>query len=344
MNRSDSNPILRELVRSRHGEPHPDSDILSAFSEGALLQSEREKVMTHLASCADCREVLSVSAAAALDSAGDLKPFVLTSPVHLPKRVWLPWASIAATLLVVCSAVLVYQQKLVPPKNPAVANNEVVQHPSAMDQQLPPSPPLKETKTLRNNAISQEPEQLHAPLVSQNISVAKAMPETPIDAAKKSDFRQQDSYQTNAEVGGISTSRATVLKAAPSRSISAFVSVAPAGELSKASIVRPHWRINGLGQPERSFGDGAWQVILPGEQSRMRVVSVFENEIWIGGDNSRLYHSVDNGTNWNPVILPDKDGRKHSIAHIHFQTAQSGTVESDDGAAWTTSNGGSNWR
>ena len=340
MNRSDSNPLLRELARSRHGDSHPDSDILTAFSEDALLHSERQKVMAHLAACADCREVLSIAAAAALDSTEDLKPLVVTHPKHQPQRVWLPWASIAATLLVVSSAVLVYQQRQAATKNTAVAKNEAVQLPSSMSQQLLPLPPPKETKTLHSKEKIHEPRQLKAPLVSQNITVANAMPETPIEAAKKSTSRQQDSYQTSAEAGGMSTSRATVQKAAPALSVSAFAGAAPARELA----TRPHWRINSLGQPERSFGDGAWQAVLPREQSRMRVVSVFDGEVWIGGDSSRLYHSTDNGTTWNPVTLPDKDGRKHSIAHIHFQTAQSGTVESDDGIAWSTLNGGSTWK
>jgi photosystem II stability/assembly factor-like uncharacterized protein len=99
-----------------------------------------------------------------------------------------------------------------------------------------------------------------------------------------------------------------------------------------------------MGRAERSFGDGAWQAVLPYEASRMRVVSVFNGEVWIGGENSRLYHSCDNGSTWKLVALPDKNGRAHSIAHVHFLTAQSGTVESEDGTVWTTSDGGATWR
>jgi photosystem II stability/assembly factor-like uncharacterized protein len=179
------------------------------------------------------------------------------------------------------------------------------------------------------------------------MSVAKAIPEDSIEAAKKSDLNQQGSYQISAEAGEFTTPGEASLKAAPARSVSAFANAAPARVLSNASIAsaaRPHWRINSLGQPERSFGDGTWQAVLPHEQSKMRVVSVFDGEVWIGGDSSRLYHSTDNGATWNLIALPGKDGREHSIAHIHFQTAQSGTVGSDDGTVWTTSDGGSTWK
>jgi hypothetical protein len=336
VNRSESNPLRRELARGQYGAPHPDYDVLTALSEGALQQRERQKVLAHLVACADCREVLSIAAAAAMDTADDLMSFVQTRPMRQQQRTWLPWASVAAGLLIVCLAVLVYQQKLAFPTNTAVATKEAMQPPSSLHQQSQPLPPQKETETLSRTANSQKSIPLQEPLRSQNMPVANAIPEARIEAAKKSDFTQQNSYQTSLEAGEIRTPGAPVLKDAPATSVSAFVNAAPA--------VRPHWRINSLGQPEHSFGDGAWQAVLPYEQSRMRVVSVFDSEVWIGGDSSRLYHSTDNGTTWNLVALPDKDGREHSIAHIHFQTVQSGTVESDDGTVWITSNGGSTWK
>lgn len=347
MKQSESNPLRSELARrGQHDEPHPDSDVLTAFSESALMQGERQRVLAHLSGCADCREVLSIAATAAMDTADDLKPFVMARPARPSQRIWLPLASIAAGLLAVCSAVLVYQQKLAFPKKTAVATREAVQPPSSTIQQSSPLPPLKKPETLSKTAIGPRSSELQAPSPSQNITVANAIPEATIEAAKRPDLNQQSSYQTNAEAREYATSGATAMKAAPAASVSAFAGAAPTGGLSRvpiAPIARPHWRINGLGRPERSFGDGDWQAVLPHEQSRMRVVSVFDNEVWIGGDSSRLYHSTDNGTTWNLIALPGKDGREHSIAHIHFQTTQSGTVESDDGTVWTTSNGGSTW-
>jgi hypothetical protein len=59
----------------------------------------------------------------------------------------------------------------------------------------------------------------------------------------------------------------------------------------------------------------------------MRVISVFSSNVWIGRENSRLYRSSYIGATEMLAALPSKDGRKHSIAHIHFQTSQSVTVE-----------------
>jgi photosystem II stability/assembly factor-like uncharacterized protein len=97
-----------------------------------------------------------------------------------------------------------------------------------------------------------------------------------------------------------------------------------------------------MGQAQRSYGFGTWQAVLPDE--KMRVVTVFGNDVWIGGEHQRLYHSSDNGTTWNSITLPAKDTGEHAITHVRFQTAQDGTVEAEDGSSWTTADGGKTWK
>ena len=43
------------------GGPHPDADLLTGFVERNLAAPEREKVMEHLATCGECREVVALS-------------------------------------------------------------------------------------------------------------------------------------------------------------------------------------------------------------------------------------------------------------------------------------------
>src|SRR5580700_10967337 len=40
---------------------HPDADVLTAFAEKSLLETERAQVMDHLALCGDCRDVLALA-------------------------------------------------------------------------------------------------------------------------------------------------------------------------------------------------------------------------------------------------------------------------------------------
>jgi len=129
---------------------------------------------------------------------------------------------------------------------------------------------------------------------------------------------------------------------------SAFANTGSARALANSSIAgvaaRPHWRIDGKGQAERSLGNGAWQPVLPNESAKMQVVSVFEEDVWVGGENSRLYHSLDSGNTFSMVMLPMKNGGDHAIVHIHFQTRETGAVEAADGTSWTTTDGGVSWQ
>ena len=46
-------------------QAHPDADLLTAFAEQALLATERDGVLQHLALCGDCREVAALALPAA---------------------------------------------------------------------------------------------------------------------------------------------------------------------------------------------------------------------------------------------------------------------------------------
>ena len=346
MKQPESNPLRQALARDRQGEPHPDADVLTALSEGALQQSERDHVLKHVAACADCRDVLSIAAAAAIDAAGDLEPVVVARPTHMQRRAFLPWASIAAGLLVVCSAVLFYQQRLAPTKNTTVVTNEAAKLPAPTIQQSQEIAAVKQTETLAKTLDRPRQQQLQAPVLTQGMTAADAIQGDQSESVKKSESDQASTYQSSTPAAEMAAPNAAMKKAA-APSVPAFMNNVTERALSAASVTaaaRPHWRINSIGRAERSYGDGAWQPVLPHEQAKMRVVSVFDSEVWIGGDHSRLYHSTDNGTIWNLIVLPDKNGREHSIAHIHFQTAQFGTIEAEDGTAWTTSDGGSTWK
>ncbi len=322
MKRFESNPLRRELARSSLAGPHPDSNLLTAFAEGTLLERERQEVFAHLATCADCREWLNLAAGAAANTAAASRPFLLPRPAHPPLRAWLPWASVAAGILLVCSAELVYRQRLDVKRQATAAAENEPGFPSTTIQ--PPHP-----------SQSAEPE-----------SLPGKTPSGP--SAKQFKELQPRSTPQSALAAKTIPGRSITQPPAPGQVSSAFANEATARALSNVSVAavsaRPHWRIDSMGQAERSFGAGAWQPVLPNESSRMRVVSVFDAEVWVGGENSRLYHSADNGSTWNLVTLPVKNGLEHGIVHIRFQTQASGVVEASDGTAWTTTDGGVSWQ
>jgi len=50
--------LVSARLRSQATGPHPDANMLAAFAEQSLSDSERSQVFAHLANCRDCREVL----------------------------------------------------------------------------------------------------------------------------------------------------------------------------------------------------------------------------------------------------------------------------------------------
>jgi hypothetical protein len=95
--------IVRERLKvSRPMAAHPDADVLTAFAERALPESERAVVAEHLARCHDCRDLLVLALPAAVA--------VETACVPLPARSgWfrapvLRWGVVAAGVAVFAAA------------------------------------------------------------------------------------------------------------------------------------------------------------------------------------------------------------------------------------------------
>jgi hypothetical protein len=317
----ESNPLQRELARSQQAGLHPDSDLLTAFVEGTLLERERQDVYAHLATCAYCRELLSAATGASSSPVHGLKPFLWRQSAHPPLRAWLPWASIAAGILLICSAELVHRQRLEVKRQITVAEESVPGPPATTTQQPHPGPSAASESLPGNAPTSSGPKQLKAP--------------------------QPTSRNENELAANVRTEGSIAQQHASDQPRSAFVNEATARAQSSVSVSavspRPHWRIDSMGQTERSLGDGVWQPVLPNERAMMRVVSVSDRDVWVGGENTRLYHSSDNGNTWNIVRLPMKNGSEHVLVHIRFQTLQAGAVEASDGTSWTTTDGGASW-
>jgi len=92
---------VRTRLANQEPAEHPDANVLAAFAEQALAQSERGIVLTHLARCADCREAVALAL-----------PAMEAQAIAVPssKKQWrvpaLRWAAVAACFLVVGAAVL----------------------------------------------------------------------------------------------------------------------------------------------------------------------------------------------------------------------------------------------
>ena len=140
--------VQQGLGRAAKPEVHPDPDLLAAFAEKSLNDGERSHVLQHLASCADCREVLALA-----------MPEIATEPAPSLGRssswlTWpmLRWGALAACVVVVGAAVTLHYdgrqaERPVAEKSPAAPAIAVVESnapkqsgPELAAKIAPPSP------------------------------------------------------------------------------------------------------------------------------------------------------------------------------------------------------------
>src|SRR4051794_10512012 len=101
---------VSHIARSRMAKmpvagPHPDADLLAAFSERSLSGREREQVLAHLSTCTDCREVVALAApelAEASAAAAPARARWLPWPVFVYAKTW---GAVAAAVVIVAIAV-----------------------------------------------------------------------------------------------------------------------------------------------------------------------------------------------------------------------------------------------
>jgi Photosynthesis system II assembly factor YCF48 len=357
VNQHQSNPLLHELARGNRTEPHPDEDVLTAFAEHALLDRERETVMQHLSTCAQCREVLSLTAAAIPEAMIQEKLHILPVRPH-----YLRWIAGAAALAVVASAVLLHDRNARRPQqpvNPAVSV-ATVEAPPPLGNQPSQRVMAPEQATVRKQTPTRAAKTVPTPQQNQSSTVASLdRSEQKVGAQQPEAAQAKRSLVIDALKPEIASrtqeAHRPVSAQANSMSQSAFHGAAAAPALTEGSApglsagltgasARTHWRIGAAGQAERSFDNGPWTPVKPDATTRIRVVSVFGSEVWLGGEDLRLYHSQDDGTTWHLVPLLSKRSGEHAITHIRFESKQAGTVEADEGTQWTTVDGGRTWK
>jgi hypothetical protein len=117
--------------------PHPDANLLAAFVEKTLSEKERTQVLNHLAQCAECREVASLTLPREVEVA---------QPASLTARRWrsawptLRWVALAGALAAVAFVVVL---RPYPSRRPETVSKETRPTLMARASQVPPQPPAQ---------------------------------------------------------------------------------------------------------------------------------------------------------------------------------------------------------
>jgi hypothetical protein len=298
--------LVSGRLRAHAAGPHPDPELLAAFSEQSLSRVDRERLLNHLTICADCRDVLYLAI-----------PESETQQVLLPSRksprLAIRWATLAASV-VVLGAVLLTDRGIFTSHSP---NAE----PSAK------SVTGTEIAELKAPAVADRAAQ--APAVD-----AKAKVHAPL---KHMTAKPQGSMQfdQSGEVHFISPQSA----AGANQAYAAHVDSLKA-DSQKKDASRVDWGLSPNGDVQRSFDSGkTWQIVSVADLP-FRAISSLGNDVWVGGSAGALYHSANSGQSWTkaaPVSTAD-------IVQINFYDSQNGQLNTANGQVWSTSDGGRSWR
>ena len=310
--------ISRLALRQKQMTDHPDPDVLTAFAEGRLSSRERTNVLGHLTQCPDCREILT-----------------LTSVEERSKRpvvsVWWKWRWTSAVAVACLAAVVIWH-------SPSVQKNQ--ERPPAAET----SPPTEVLKPAG-------PPSLEPPKAAKK----KAAPAV---TARRSERKKEKPKPEIPIV--IDTSRDTAL--APQ---SAALRALPAPEQAQSLMARANsplrskritagtvegslWRIaESTGGAVQKSADGGktWETIPVDDSSRLYALSATGGEIWVGGADGSLFHSMDNGSHWTRVIVKDEEKQlMDAITRINAQDEKIVRIRTQSGTTWITLDGGLHWQ
>lgn len=130
------------------GLEHPDADLLSAFAENALPAHEREPLLLHLATCADCRQIVALSLPP--QETPELTPAIVPEPRKSSLLQWLSGWNLALAgglAFAAIALVAVFHHRASMTNAPAQsAHNEPapeVPAPASPTAKEPPPPPSR---------------------------------------------------------------------------------------------------------------------------------------------------------------------------------------------------------
>ena len=192
--------VLKRLQETAAAGPHPDADLLTAFAEQSLAESERARVMDHLSRCSDCREVLALSLPA--------MELAAVAASNRPARVrWFAWPvlrwGVAAAGIIALASIGIVQYRQSQKRDTLVSslasNSETT---AAPQQALPQSPAASRLQESVRQAENEKQAQLHKwALSSREDDSAKRMLVRPANPAAAN--AMQGSPAGSATGGGV---------------------------------------------------------------------------------------------------------------------------------------------
>lgn len=297
--------IVRErLNATKSASDHPEPNVLTAFAEDSLPRPERTRVLEHLSTCADCRDVVALA----------LPELEVVAPVVVPSRgAWFTWPALrwgfatAGILAISTFGVLQYRRHIQPERMVA----EQTSSPEAADRieapaPAPPSaaagaeksatsPARSAMRSLPSEVATSSPRSgneigsIHGSVSVRQAGVPMGAPVANRFAAPVTRPPQQSPYENPAFAAAPKRSSDSAAAAAEAKA--AFVPPAAQVDLSTEGAVAQ--------SPAQSLNEP--QTLAENDSLHIGKAKPADAPIWTVGADGVLERSFDQGSTWQDV-------------------------------------------
>lgn len=327
---------------------HADTDLLAAFAEQTLSRGERDEMLSHLATCDGCRQILALALpperaadrplsgveVVTTDRSKDRcsgQQEVSTSEKGMKNR-WfgyvrpnLAWGALAAGVAVAASMVVLHpiqQQQASAPAPREIAAPAAKKSSETASRFSVSAAHANQSSIRESKRSTPEPK----PLTENNLDVLaeKNLPPTlpPVAGTARAIYKAKPVPQTQPKAYSNSTA---------------------------LSLPAATWRIE-AGSLQRSVDGGqSWQSPVNADH-RVLCYASRDSEVWAGGKERTLLHSTDSGMTWSNVLPPQDlngdivliDWRAENTGHLQAKS-DAIRISTTAGEIWSSADGGTTW-
>jgi hypothetical protein len=223
---------------------HPEAEMLNAFAEHALSDNEQQQIVTHLAACSRCRQIVFLAQQAAEEELPAIAGPAIATPVEISRRNWWSDWRILWIAAPACAALLTVVFLLHPRQIPPTAQQaKAVPHASASTSNARPQSTTAPQPTMQMDLKRQG--KAPAPSVSQSSPQSPSLqllPKPAAEQARQPEPKQapQSAAQTvSVSAAEVITTDATVSPEPAPQQIAPLPAPAPAPAPAAANTPKP---------------------------------------------------------------------------------------------------------